>query len=100
MSEHGYIHLSPMLLEQKIAFSVRSVRNIYKGHFLDTTARFNLQTPGINKFQLVLRVPDNQERACQSIGENVTEKLSLTQEAPSSLPRTWRVWPWSRPTAF
>ena len=55
-----------MLLEQKIAFSVRSVRNIYKGHFLDTTARFNLQTPGINKFQLVLRVPDNQERACQS----------------------------------
>ena len=33
MSEYGYIHLSPMLLEQKIAFSVPSVRNIYKGQF-------------------------------------------------------------------
>ena len=33
MLERGYIHLSPMLDEQSIAFSVPSVRNIYKGQF-------------------------------------------------------------------
>ena len=43
-----------------------------------------------------------QPRPCSQklIEENVTEKLSLPQEAPFSLPRTWRVLPWWRLTVF
>ena len=43
-----------------------------------------------------------QPRPCSQklIEENVTEKLSLPQEAPFSLPRTWRVLPWWWLTVF